>query len=71
MTAGVEREVFGAGPQQRVREAFDAPELPCRVCELETENARLRLLVGELLVANQRLRDESGAGLGGPAASIK
>jgi hypothetical protein len=28
-----------------------------RVCELETENARLRLLVSELLAANQRLRE--------------
>ena len=36
-------------------------ELECRVCELETENARLRLLVGELLVVNQRLRDNSRA----------
>jgi hypothetical protein len=39
-----------------------APEsetgLRCRVCELEEENARLRLLVGEMLVANQRLREE-------------
>lgn len=34
------------------------PELECRVSELETENARLRLLVGELLVLNQRLREE-------------
>jgi hypothetical protein len=33
------------------------PGMECRVCELETENARLRLLVGELLVANQRLRE--------------
>jgi hypothetical protein len=31
----------------------------CRVCELETENARLRLLVSELLVANQRLREDN------------
>lgn len=30
----------------------------CRVCELEEENARLRLLVGELLVANQKLREQ-------------
>ena len=33
-------------------------DLECRVCELETDNARLRLLVGELLVANQRLRED-------------
>lgn len=32
------------------------PDLGCRVCELEAENERLRLLVSELLVANQRLR---------------
>jgi hypothetical protein len=32
-------------------------DLPCRICELETENQRLRLLVGELLVENQRLRE--------------
>ena len=31
----------------------------CRVCELETENARLRLLVSELLVENQRLREDN------------
>jgi hypothetical protein len=36
-------------------------DLHCRVCELETENNRLRLLVGELLVLNQRLR-EGGEG---------
>jgi len=32
-------------------------EAQCRVCELEVENARLRLLVSELLVENQRLRE--------------
>ena len=37
------------------------PELECRVRELETENARLRLLVGELLVLNQRLREQAAA----------
>lgn len=31
------------------------------VSELEAENARLRLLVSELLVMNQRLREESKA----------
>jgi hypothetical protein len=36
-------------------------DIQCRVCELETENARLRLLVGELLVTNQRLRDGARA----------
>ncbi len=39
------------------RDAIPAVDLHCRVCELEVENARLRLLVGELLVANQRLRE--------------
>ncbi|HTV04722.1 MAG TPA: hypothetical protein VME86_05085 [Acidobacteriaceae bacterium] len=37
--------------------AEPAVDLHCRVCELETENGRLRLLVGELLVLNQRLRE--------------
>jgi hypothetical protein len=37
------------------------PDLKCRVCELETENARLRLLVGELLVVNQGLRERAAA----------
>ena len=32
-------------------------DLPCRLRELETENQRLRLLIGELLVENQSLRD--------------
>jgi hypothetical protein len=31
-----------------------------RVLELETENARLKSLVGELLVANQLLREKTG-----------
>ena len=61
MTAAVEREALGASPPQEVREPVDAPELHCRVCELEVENARLRLLVGELLVANQRLRERVAA----------
>jgi hypothetical protein len=32
-----------------------------RMEELETENARLKSLVGELLVANQRLREKISA----------
>ena len=44
-------------PAHAVYEPVAAPDLNCRVCELETENARLRLLVGELLVANQSLRE--------------
>ena len=38
-----------------------ALDLQCRVYELETENSRLRLLVSELLVANQRLRERAPA----------
>jgi hypothetical protein len=47
-----------------------AQDLECRVCELETENGRLRLLVGELLVANQKLR-ERAAQPGGAGGGIK
>lgn len=36
-------------------------DLTCRVCELEAENARLRLLVSELLTANQQLRERARA----------
>lgn len=61
MTAGVEREILGVPPQLGAREPVDAPALHCRICELEVENARLRLLVGELLVANQRLRERVAA----------
>jgi hypothetical protein len=43
----------------------------CRVCELETENARLRLLVSELLVANQRLREDYRAIRGDQASSLE
>jgi hypothetical protein len=39
-------------------QATFAPDLQCRVCELEEENIRLRLLVSELLVANQQLREQ-------------
>jgi hypothetical protein len=42
---------------QAVYESVPVPDVHCRICELETENARLRLLVSELLVANQRLRE--------------
>lgn len=48
----------GAPVEQAAGGAAPAPDLNCRVCELETENTRLRLLVGELLTANQRLREE-------------
>jgi hypothetical protein len=58
VTVGAAR---GRGP---VPELTSAPEkivdAQCRICELETENARLRLLVGELLVSNQRLREIAG-----------
>jgi hypothetical protein len=43
----------------------------CRVCELETENARLRLLVSELLVANQRLREDYKAIRGRQAPALE
>lgn len=36
-------------------------DLRCRLCELEEENARLRLLIHEMLVANQRLRERAAA----------
>ena len=52
------RDTTRGGPIEAARAAVASPpELECRVCELETENARLRLLVGELLVANQSLRE--------------
>ena len=44
--------------QRAPLDAAPLPDLQCRVCELETENTRLRLLVSELLVANQQLREE-------------
>lgn len=48
-----------------------APELQCRVCELEEENTRLRLLVSELLTANQRLREKMAlAGLAHNSRSL-
>jgi hypothetical protein len=47
------------------------PDLQCRVCELETENARLRLMVGELLVKNQRLREDSKGLRGHQAPPLK
>ena len=49
-TGGAQAAASGA-PVKLVADA------QCRVCELEAENAWLRLLVGELLVANQRLRE--------------
>lgn len=49
-----------AAPPYTVAAAADT-DLPSRVCELEAENQRLRLLVGELLVQNQRLREEAKA----------
>jgi hypothetical protein len=39
----------------------DASILQARVKELKTENERLLRLVGELLVANQRLREQRAA----------
>ncbi|MGB0122954.1 MAG: hypothetical protein WA419_21350 [Silvibacterium sp.] len=57
MDAMVQRALSGGSPQDGAPDPAGAPELHCRVCELEVENTRLRLLVGELLVANQHLRE--------------
>ena len=57
MEAMVQRASSGVSPREGAPDPAGAPELHCRVCELEVENARLRLLVGELLVANQHLRE--------------
>ncbi|MGC2162148.1 MAG: hypothetical protein WA634_09590 [Silvibacterium sp.] len=65
MEAGLESLVRGTPPDP-ARTAQDeamASDLRCRVCELETENARLRLLVGEILVTNQQLREEMRAAM--------
>lgn len=54
----------GAAPERGSGAGLEpqrGPDLQCRVCELEAENARLRLLVSELLVANQRLRERASA----------
>jgi hypothetical protein len=49
--------------------AMTAPlDMQCRVCELETENKRLRVLIGELLVANQQLREKAKTASGSTAA---
>jgi hypothetical protein len=47
------------------------PDLKCRVCELETENTRLRLLVSELLVKNQGLREDAKRLRGNQASSLE
>ena len=59
MMASVRRPTDNAGPHPLSGEnsAIAAPDLECRVCELEAENTRLRLLVSELLVTNQQLRE--------------
>jgi len=44
---------------ERPGAAFSVQGSEERVEELETENARLKSLVGELLVANQLLREKS------------
>ncbi len=61
MEASVRRRSDGAPPHPVSREAgaAAAPDLRCRVCELEEETTRLRLLVSELLVTNQQLREEA------------
>jgi hypothetical protein len=58
--------VKGAGAGERHDSTDPAPAMltqfagEARVKELETENARLLRLVGELLVANQLLRERCG-----------
>jgi hypothetical protein len=59
MERSVQAFARGAPAESVAGDRVPSADLPCRVCELETENARLRLLVGELLVANQRLREEN------------
>lgn len=61
MEASARRRSDGAPPHPVSREVGPAAaaDLRCRVCELEEENARLRLLVSELLVTNQQLREEA------------
>jgi len=63
MEAGLESLARGTptDPARAAQDAVMTVELRCRVCELEEENTRLRLLVGEMLVANQRLREEARA----------
>ncbi len=52
------------GTQTNPQRSLAATDMPIaareRVLELETENARLRRLVAELLVTNQLLRECSG-----------
>ena len=58
----------GAAPVVAEHAGLDAQ---CRVCELETENARLRLLVSELLVANQQLREDNKTLRGGQDTHVR
>lgn len=59
----VGQDLVSSVPERAVDDVTAAliapPDLACRMCELETENARLRLLVSELLVANQKLREKA------------
>lgn len=52
---------YGAqsGPRNAVGENPAEVDVAFRMRELEEENARLRLLVSELLVENQRLREDA------------
>jgi hypothetical protein len=68
MMARVQSFARGAESFVPVAPELAAMDAQCRLCELETENERLRLLVGELLVANQRLRENAGPRPHEPAA---
>lgn len=73
--ASVRAFTRGAPRELTDREAaptfVSVPELHSRVAELETENARLRLLVCEMLVRNQRLREENKALRGDQSTEIQ
>ncbi|HTW43950.1 MAG TPA: hypothetical protein VMD58_00265 [Acidobacteriaceae bacterium] len=58
---GVGGRVQGVEMQGTARSVKGIDE---RVLELEAENARLKSLVGELLVTNQLLREGKGQGTG-------
>lgn len=57
-TGNIAKNVLPHVPAHEAESSQPVVDLHCRVCELETENGRLRLLVGELLVLNQRLRED-------------
>jgi len=59
----MERQAIESSTQSPRAEPPEASHFPlkARVQELENENARLKSLVGELLVANQLLRESAGS----------